>query len=71
MKGNDHEYDDIIDHEHYVSKTRRPMSMENRAAQFSAFAALTGFEDAISDAGDRYEEGVFEAGKNIPVEDAP
>lgn len=65
------DYSDIIDHEHYVSKTRRPMSMENRAAQFSAFAALTGFEKAISDAGEQYEEGVFEEGKNIPVEDSP
>ena len=38
------EYSDIIDHEHYQSKTRPHMSMLNRAAQFSPFAALVGFE---------------------------
>lgn len=65
------DYSDIINHEHYVSKTRKPMSMENRAAQFSAFAALTGFEDAISDAGERYEEGVFEENKNLPADESP
>ena len=65
------DYSDIINHEHHVSKTRQPMSIENRAAQFSPFAALTGFGEAISVAGDQYEEGVFEEGKNIPVEDSP
>lgn len=40
-------YDDIINLPHHVSKTRPQMSMSNRAAQFSPFAALTGFEDAI------------------------
>lgn len=65
------DYSDIINHEHYVSKTRQPMSIENRAAQFSPFAALTGFEDAISVAGDRHEEAVFEQGKNLPFEDSP
>lgn len=40
-------YDDIINLPHHVSKTRKPMSMENRAAQFAPFAALTGHDDAI------------------------
>ena len=44
------EYRDIIDHEHYQSKTRPHMSMLNRAAQFSPFAALVGFEQYIDDA---------------------
>ena len=44
------EYSDIIDHEHYQSKTRPHMSMLNRAAQFSPFAALLGFEQYIDDA---------------------
>ena len=44
------EYSDIIDHEHYQSKTRPHMSMLNRAAQFSPFAALVGFEQYIVDA---------------------
>ena len=36
---------------HYVSKKRPRMSMEQRAAQFAPFAALTGFEDEIEEAG--------------------
>ncbi|MBP5311175.1 MAG: hypothetical protein ILN61_06020 [Lachnospiraceae bacterium] len=44
------DYSDIIDHEHYQSKTRPHMSMLNRAAQFSPFAALVGFEQYIDDA---------------------
>lgn len=40
-------YDDIINLPHHVSKTRTPMSMENRAAQFAPFAALTGHDAAI------------------------
>ena len=40
-------YGDIIDLPRPVSATHPPMSAENRAAQFSPFAALRGFEDAI------------------------
>lgn len=43
------DYDDIIHLPHYVSKTHPQMSMRNRAAQFSPFAALTGHQDAISE----------------------
>ena len=42
-------YDDIINLPHHVSKTRTPMPMENRAAQFAPFAALTGHDDAIAE----------------------
>ena len=42
-------YDDIIDLPHHVSATRRPMSMEGRAAQFSSFAALRGHDEAIGE----------------------
>lgn len=42
-------YDDIIDLPHHVSKTRPRMSRHDRAAQFSPFAALTGYEDAIEE----------------------
>ncbi len=42
-------YDDIINMEHHISKRHMKMSMENRAAQFSPFSALTGYEDAIKE----------------------
>lgn len=44
-----HEYDDIINLEHHVSKNHQPMSMESRAAQFAPFAALTGHEEAVKE----------------------
>lgn len=40
-------YDDIINLPHHVSTTRPRMPLENRAAQFSPFQALTGYEDAV------------------------
>jgi len=40
-------YGDIIHLPHHVSPTRLPMSLHDRAAQFSPFAALTGYEAAI------------------------
>lgn len=46
MKG---PYDDIMDLPHHVSKTRQKMSMIDRAAQFSPFAALTGYEASIQE----------------------
>lgn len=42
-------YEDIIGLSRPVSKNHPPMSRENRAAQFSPFAALTGFEGAIQE----------------------
>jgi len=42
-------YDDIINLEHHVSKTRTPMSLEARSAQFAPFSALTGYSDAIKE----------------------
>lgn len=43
------DYSDIIDLPHYQSKTRRHMTLAERAAQFSAFAALTGFDEEIDE----------------------
>ncbi|WP_337928209.1 hypothetical protein [Anaerotignum lactatifermentans] len=40
-------YDDIIDLPHPTSKKHPRMSRQNRAAQFSPFAALTGYDAAI------------------------
>lgn len=42
-------YDGIIDHPHHVSQVHPRMSMLNRAAQFSPFAALAGYGDAIGE----------------------
>ena len=44
-------YDDIINLPHHVSKKHKPMSLENRSAQFAPFAALTGFGDEIKETG--------------------
>ena len=42
-------YDDIIHLPHHVSATHPHMSMAERAAQFSPFAALTGYEDVLTE----------------------
>lgn len=40
-------YDDIIDLPHPTSRKHPRMPSADRAAQFSPFAALTGYEDAV------------------------
>ena len=40
-------YDDIIDLERPRSKKHIPMTIENRAAQFAPFSALTGYNEAV------------------------
>lgn len=42
-------YDDIINLPHHVSSTRPHMPISDRAAQFSPFAALTGYGAAIKE----------------------
>jgi hypothetical protein len=42
-------YDDIIHLPHPISATRPQMPLANRAAQFSPFAALTGYDAAIEE----------------------
>ena len=42
-------YNDIINLPHYQSKKRPHMSIYDRAAQFSPFAALTGHDEAIKE----------------------
>lgn len=44
-------YEDIIHLSHPTSKKHPRMSMEERAAQFSPFAALTGFGGVIQETG--------------------
>ena len=52
------QYDDIINLPHHVSKTRPQMSMMDRAAQFSPFAALTGYDAAIKETGRLTDEKI-------------
>lgn len=51
-------YDDIIDLPHHVSATRPQMPMMDRAAQFSPFAALTGYDAAIKETGRLTDEKI-------------
>lgn len=52
-------YDDIIELPHPVSKKHPQMSIHDRAAQFSAFAALTGHSAAIKET-ERLTDGQIE-----------
>ena len=56
-------YADILDSPHPVSRRHQPMSRQNRAAQFSPFAALTGYEDLIR------ESARYTADREISEED--
>lgn len=42
-------YNDIINLPHHESKKHPRMSLEERAAQFAPFAALTGYGDAVKE----------------------
>lgn len=70
-------YKDIINLPHYTSKTRPRMSVYNRAAQFSPFAALTGHEEAVKETArftyeqselDEYHIAVINDKLNIAIE---
>lgn len=62
MEKGKHPYDDIIHLPHHVSHTRPPMPMADRAAQFSPFAALVGYDAAIAETG-RYTDARIELGE--------
>ena len=50
-------YADIIniDYESIKSKRHPQMTMQNRAAQFAPFAALTGHDEAIEETGEAHK----------------
>ena len=52
----ENKYDDIINLPHHVSENRPHMSNYDRAAQFSPFAALKGYDDEIDEAARLTEE---------------
>lgn len=60
-------YDDIIDLPHHVSETHPPMSRADRAAQFSPFAALTGYDAAVRETA-RMTERRIELGEGVKAE---
>lgn len=49
-------YEDIVNLPHHRSQTHPHMSMEERAAQFSSFAALTGHKEAVQEKARRTSE---------------
>ncbi len=51
-------YEDIMHLPHHVSKKHRQMSMRDRAAQFSPFAALTGYEEAVEETARRTDRRI-------------
>ncbi len=55
-------YNDIIDLPHPVSRTHAPMPQRDRAAQFSPFSALTGYDALIRESARQTHE------KRIPDE---
>ena len=62
-------YEDIIDMPHHVSSTRKQMTMIERAAQFSPFAALTGHQDAVKETERLNEESVEHEIEKLTIED--
>lgn len=61
------QYDDIIGLPHHTSPTRPRMSRENRAAQFSPFAAVVGHDAAIKETG-RLTDTKIELGESSIVD---
>jgi len=62
-------YEDIVELPHHVSSTRNKMTMLERAAQFSPFAALTGYNDAVKEMELFVEECVAHEIEKLPIED--
>lgn len=60
-------YDDIIALPHHVSMTHPRMPVGDRAAQFSPFAALTGYDAAVAETA-RLTDGRIELDENRKAE---
>ena len=65
-------YADILHLPHHQAADRPHMSMLNRAAQFSPYAALVGFDDVIAETGRRDQkltliDGAVRAGRHPAV----
>ena len=51
-----HKYDDTIHLPHFISTRHPGMPIADRAAQFSPFSALTGYEDVIRETEKQVDE---------------
>ncbi len=60
-------YDDIINLPRHISQRHPQMSMHDRAAQFSPFAALVGYENAVTETA-RLTDGRCELSPDVQVE---
>lgn len=58
MNSTKRNYDDIINLPHHVSKVHLQMPLGERAAQFSPFAALSGYGERVRDAAREKEEQI-------------
>ena len=65
----EHKYDDIIDLPHPVSKKHPQMALSDRAAQFSPFAALTGYDAALQTTLERAVERVEHEMEGVSFEE--
>lgn len=63
----DKKYDSIINLPHHVSKVHPPLSTDSYAAQFSPFAALTGYDDIVFETA-RYTEERAEGSESLSAE---
>ncbi|MCR5420666.1 MAG: hypothetical protein K6E98_06660 [Lachnospiraceae bacterium] len=68
---NNKKYESIINLEHHVSLKHPQMSMRNRAAQFSPFAALTGFENKLEQAKETAVKNILNSERNEKIWEAP
>lgn len=48
-RNNEHKYDDIINLPHHVSQRHPSLGRDSYAAQFSPFAALTGYDGVVAE----------------------
>lgn len=63
------EYDDILYLPRHVSTRRKPMPAQDRAAQFSPFAALTGYDAAIAETGRSTEARIRQEAFSLDILD--
>ena len=56
MRASEEAYKDLLDRPHPVSRLYRPMPDMDRAAQFSPFAALTGYHQHIRSSEEQFAD---------------